>query len=346
MGCKKIFTKILAFCLILIMLPICTMADTDSTYCGLDEHTHTGNCYNDRLVCNLEEVESHTHNDECYTFYKDFVCGKKEGEVHKHTGKCYEDQLVLVCRIPESPIGTAPVLICRLPHRHTAACYYQEVVDHMHGRECYKKVKVLICKEEEGVPHWHNDDCVEVHKELTCGKEEAEGHTHTKKCYRAYLVCGKTEHTHSATCYVEPDTVAALPGQEVNLVTVACAQVGYVREENGYTIYGDWAGDPYGDWATAFVGFCVEYAGVNIPTSTDYNEFIYLLEQVGLYHKVYGYSPVEGDIVFFADGGVGIVVYVDEYEIRTVEGGRADEVDYFMYALDDISIIGYCHTEE
>ena len=52
--------------------------------CGSENHTHTDECYETRLVCGLEENEEHTHTDECYE--RVLVCGYEE---HLHTDLCY-----------------------------------------------------------------------------------------------------------------------------------------------------------------------------------------------------------------------------------------------------------------
>lgn len=55
--------------------------------CGMEEHTHTEECYEDVLVCGLEENEEHTHTPEC--FQSSLICGKEE---HIHTASCYTDE--------------------------------------------------------------------------------------------------------------------------------------------------------------------------------------------------------------------------------------------------------------
>ena len=52
--------------------------------CGLEEHTHTDECYQDVLICGLEENEEHTHTAECYE--RRLVCGYDE---HIHDLSCY-----------------------------------------------------------------------------------------------------------------------------------------------------------------------------------------------------------------------------------------------------------------
>ncbi|HNZ98568.1 carbohydrate binding domain-containing protein [Ruminococcus sp.] len=51
--------------------------------CGIAEHTHTDECYEDVLICGLEENEEHTHTAECYE--RRLVCGMEE---HIHSSVC------------------------------------------------------------------------------------------------------------------------------------------------------------------------------------------------------------------------------------------------------------------
>lgn len=53
---------------------------TDDLVCGLEEHVHSEECYEKKLICE----EEHEHTDECYEMI--LICGKEE---HKHTEDCY-----------------------------------------------------------------------------------------------------------------------------------------------------------------------------------------------------------------------------------------------------------------
>ena len=55
--------------------------------CGIEEHEHTDECYENRLICGLEENDEHTHTEECYE--KVLICGH---ETHFHTLQCYTDE--------------------------------------------------------------------------------------------------------------------------------------------------------------------------------------------------------------------------------------------------------------
>ncbi|MCD8148073.1 MAG: fibro-slime domain-containing protein [Clostridiales bacterium] len=82
------------------------VALTGETYCGLEEHRHTEECYETVLVCGQEESEGHTHDESCYDESGNLICGLEELEGHTHTDDCYEEQLA--CGLEE--------------HTHTEEC--------------------------------------------------------------------------------------------------------------------------------------------------------------------------------------------------------------------------------
>ena len=83
-----------------------TPEDTEKQpLCGLEEHTHDENCYDESgaLICTLSE---HTHPKSCYEAAKQPLCGLEE---HTHDESCYDESGALTCTLPE--------------HTHTDACY-------------------------------------------------------------------------------------------------------------------------------------------------------------------------------------------------------------------------------
>ena len=65
-----------------LVLPAITMEKTAG--CGIEEHQHDDSCYEDQLICGLEETEEHQHTADCYE--RVLVCGK---EAHTHSAACY-----------------------------------------------------------------------------------------------------------------------------------------------------------------------------------------------------------------------------------------------------------------
>jgi len=286
-------------------------------------------------------------------------CGKTE---HVHDDSCYE--LVLVCGLEESE-GTP---------------------GHTHTEECYETVTTLICGLEEGEDHTHTEACYQTEQVVICEQEECEsetGHTHTDACYEKQLVCGLEEHTHTIACMIDETAdletasvwEATLPSNlsgtwAENLVAVAKSQVGYTESTanfkvaddgeswQGYTRYGAWAGNSYGDWDAMFVSFCLHFAGVpqtEFPEATGAYAWSVTLHNMGLYEDASDYEVQSGDLVFFDvnnDGKidrVGIVVAVNESSGRltVIEGdyaaneGDTDAVCSTEYSVSDQKIVGY-----
>lgn len=263
----------------------------------------------------------HVHSESCYT--KELVCKKEETEGHKHTDKCYEVEKKLVCDIAESE-----------EHTHTDACYKEE-------------------------------------KKLICEKEESDAHKHDAKCYKEKLTCDKDEHKHVASCYSDKDADVetkavwekTLPGSMTgkyadDLAAVAESQVGY-RESTrnykvvgddktkGYTRYGEWYGDTYGDWNIMFVSFCLNYAKIPetiVPQGAQCDPWIAKASNKGLYQDSSKYTPKKGDIVVLKDDGqktIGIVTRVTGSLISVVEGDLDDQVKRTSYSTGSSKVLGY-----
>ena len=203
-----------------LMMPGLTMAA--ETYCGLEEHTHTADCYVDELTCLISEREAetvftdimrcsfepHHHSSDCYNAQGELSCGYWDGYIHEHDEKCYDSNGVLICTLEEHPMhkhtdacyNWEKQLTCTLPesegHIHTDACYRAkeptcglfESEGHQHTTDCVTETRTLICTEDvatnSDMPHVHDDSCYEVTRTYTCGLTEGEGaHHHTDACY-------------------------------------------------------------------------------------------------------------------------------------------------------------------
>lgn len=223
-----------------------------------------------------------------------------------------------------------------------------------------------FCAAEE---HAHGEGCFAP--SLSCTQE----HEHTDDCYTQVLVCELPEHTHSLACYADPQAdvespevwqrmAAQLspsenPGE--NIVTAAQSQLGYAEstrnysvDENGlvsgYTRYGAWLGQPYGEWNAAFAAFCLHFAGVQdaaFAGEADCAAWTQRLQSAGYWQA----EPQIGAPVFFDTDGdgladrVGIVTQTggegaDAY-IRTVEGDISGTVAERRYALSDGQLLGF-----
>lgn len=354
-----------------LILPAITQ---EHAYCGLEEHTHGLECYKTETVyeinCTAQSIGAakivHSHSDSCYVDGT-FKCQLPEAAAHSHSDACYE--------VIEG-------------HSHLEDCY-----DADHNLICDQEEKeaekTLICGQEEVVLHTHTAACGS-----DCTLPVVIEHTHTEQCKTPKtvateeLICAKREHKHSDSCYSNrsadleeaEDWEKTLPKQlcgqwREDILAVAKTQLGYTESQDnyevmddgthkGYTRYGQWYGDKYGDWCAMFASFCLHYAGVDaeqLPGEANCQNWINLLskEEYQLYHEAASdYEPQAGDLIFFewGDGDdradhVGILAEIREEKeaesqktkiiLKTIEGNAGDQVRRKEYELGDDAILGY-----
>ncbi len=243
---------------------------------------------------------------------------------------------------------------------------YCGMEEHQHDASCYEEV--LVCGLEE------SDDVYDEDGNLV----EA-GHVHTDDCYVTQLTCGLEEHTHTIDCMVDetadvetevdweatiPDKLDGTPAE--NLIAVAQSQVGYTESEhnfqldedgetkNGYTRYGAWYGNEYGEWNAMFAAFCLNYAGLSdadFPVNSGAEAWTVDLKKADMYADASDYTPQAGDLIFLdtdADGKTDAVDIIEDIEteldeeigenviskIYTVEGDFEDAVSELAYTVD------------
>ena len=347
----SILACLVVFCTVYALILPALTAEAD-TYCGKEEHTHTEDCYKDKLICGKEEGEgAHQHTDDCYREVEALVCQTPESDGHQHTEACYTEEQILTCP------NTDP--------------------NHVHSEidGCYTTEKRLTCGMEEGEgAHHHTAECYEKKKELICGQEENDGHRHTAECYEKELICGKEEHTHTLACYSNPDadvengdvwqttvsSVTLTGNWGADLAAIAQTQTGYtestanyaVAEDgqtiHGYTRYGAWANDPYRDnWSAQFADFCLSYAGVPtsaVPQNSDCSAWNYTNPD--------GYMPKTGDLLLLDTDNngsadhAGIVTTADDSTLTAIVGDTDKAVRNNTYNIGSENIKGYVSIPE
>lgn len=356
-----------------LILPAITL----EKQCEIPEHTHTEACYTSEqgdLICTQSTEPQHTHTEECYQETQDLVCGMSESTGHTHGAECYDQEGNLICGQEESE-----------GHIHGEACYgvsrqlicgQTEEPAHQHTDACYSWNQVLTCDLEE---HTHSEACTATEPEeaVFCGKES---HTHGESCRneQGELTCTLEEHTHSLACYADPGAdvetaeiweqtfgdVTLTGDWRLDALAIARSQLGYAESTKnyvlaedgqtlkGYTRYGAWQGDPYGDWNALFAAFCLHYGGAeNIPTDKDCGSWAAALADAFLPAQSHEAAP--GELVFFDRDGdgtadwVAIVAEVTAGEegapsgITVIAGDADNAVQQRSYALEDPTILGY-----
>ena len=359
--------------------------------CGLEEseeHRHDESCYETsrELTCGIDS--DHSHTDACYEWEQVLscdlptepaedaqpvlVCTKPEIVLHRHTPDCFDADGKLIC-------GQTQVL----EHRHSDACFetVAEPVDtgtltctdtaHVHTARCYGTWE-LVCGQEE---HTHSEAC-KPEETVFCGKD---AHTHGEACRdeNGELVCGTEEHTHSLACYADPDAdvetaelweqtfagVTLTGNWRQDTLAIAETQLGYaestknyvVAEDGetvkGYTRYGAWCGEPYGDWNVMFLTFCLHYAGVEgVPSDRDCGGWV--TSWADAFEPAQSHTPAVGDLVLFDRDGdgtadrAGLVAQITDSGFAAMEGDAEDAVRLLTYGADDPGILGYINLPE
>lgn len=306
---------------VLWQMKITGITMTDEALCGYLQHQHTAECLGMQVACGLEETDGHRHTDACKT--------------------------------------TDRVLVCR-----------QEAHSHVEG-ECYV-LDVSECEQEE---HQHTDSCYETDVRLICGLEESAGHKHTDACEREGYVCGyEKEHIHTLLCYsdIHADLESSSDWEKTiqvlsfnpakDLAMVARSQVGYAESQRnykvaedgitkrGYTRYGEWYGNPYGDWNAMFVSFCLHYAqhpAYETLKNSGVESMRLAAETGGLYQAAAGTVPYVGDLAFLdkdSNGSCDTVAIVTDREggaMTLVEGDCGGIVAENTYSLENGTVLGY-----
>lgn len=354
-----------------------------------EEHQHDENCYETsrELTCGIDS--DHSHTDACYEWEQVLscdlptepaedaqpvlVCTKPEIVLHRHTPDCFDADGKLIC-------GQTQVL----EHRHSDACFetVAEPVDtgtltctdtaHVHTARCYGTWE-LVCGQEE---HTHSEACTQNEQEETvfCDKD---AHTHGEACRdeNGELVCGTEEHTHSLACYADPGAdvetaelwektfagVTLTGNWRQDTLAIAETQLGYaestknyvVAEDGetvkGYTRYGAWCEEPYGDWNVMFLTFCLHYAGVE---GVDRDCGGWVTSWADAFEPAQSHTPAVGDLVLFDRDGdgtadrAGLVAQITDSGFAAMEGDAEDAVRLLTYGTDDPGILGYINLPE
>ena len=347
--------------------------------CTLQEgvgHVHNEACKGTevKLTCGQNENSGHSHSNDCMHTENIYICGLEGDLTHVHTESCSEQRTTMICGLQESE-----------GHTHMESCYTEVTTHicgkteeaHTHNGSCWREYQVVICGKTECKEPGNNDETDETEETNVHESIVPEKHEHTDACYQKELICKIEEHKHEIRCFANPkadletaaDWEKTLPRHlsgdvRKDVVAIAQSQLGYeesdenyiVSEDDvvrGYTRYGQWYGNLYGDWCAMFVSFCLSYADADVPLGAACSSWIRSLKGRDMYREPEGYIPTPGDIVFFdwgvnkAPDHVGLVVEFipakdgQPAKIRTIEGNCCERVMYMTYNLNNPEIFGY-----
>ena len=314
-------------------------------------HVHDAHCQERILSCTLDEQKGHIHSEDCCA--RTLICTQEEP--HEHTDACYET--TQICGLEETE-GHSHQDMCYTVIEGSYICGLEETQGHSHTEACWYHGNGFGCDQTEAQGHIHTNACVTEQTELACGLEATEGHLHIDSCYDTPEVCPLEEHIHVESCYSDitqdletsDDWEASLadlirsPSTAENILMVARSQLGNGESarnfqvdaegvRRGITRYGQWYGNPYGDWSAMFAAFCLDYAGVyDVPFNAGPEAMRLEWEQAQLYIPAEEFEPVPGHLLFLdkdengtADA-VAIITGAEENVIFAIEGDLNEPV--------------------
>ncbi|MCI8388912.1 MAG: CHAP domain-containing protein [Clostridiales bacterium] len=285
------------------------------------------------------------------TMSNDTYCGKIE---HTHSDECIGEQ-ILICGYEDD-----------------------DVVTGMSEVDTYESEGTIESTDSENSENIVSDDTFEPDmgtSDITTADSDASGeHIHTDECYNIVYICEIEEHHHGMQCYSNPnadvesaaDWEASLPSLTgeygADVASVAESQLGYKESTlnyrlaedgstyRGYTRYGEWYGNPHGDWSAMFVAFCLNYAGIPdeaAPYNSGADAMYKHWTNAGLTESV-EYMPKAGDIAFidFDENGAidhaAIVTGVDsDGYVMLIGGDIGDSVSTLSVLYGSADIIAY-----
>ena len=228
------------------------------------------------------------------------------------------------------------------------SCGYEE---HAHSDACY--TEVLVCGYEDEAPENPADSARED------GEAAPTAHSHTADRYQRVLTCTLPEHTHTLECLADITADVETPADwdeqsegvssfwSDAMTEIAQRQLGYTESAKNFTVdkalgetlaqahhytrYGDWYGNPYGNWDVMFVAFCQHYAGIPEDVIPQCASLLQLRTELENAHPEYitpgGSEATPGDIVLYTNtAGEETIGIVPEYDgtTLTVVSGAVD----------------------
>ena len=206
--------------------------------------------------------------------------------------------------------------------------------------------------------------------EAFCGKDE---HVHSEECTYGSKLCILVAHVHTAECYCDVTAdletaeqweasitdrmLSTIPAE--NVAAVARTQLGYTEStlnfqvdsqgvQRGITRYGQWYGNPYGDWSAMFASFCLHYAGIeDVPSNSGPEAMRLEWEDVQLFQTEDDGVPMIGNLLFldrnsnFQADSVGIITDYTEESITFIEGDYENTVTEHTCSVSDPAVMGY-----
>lgn len=132
----------------------------------------------------------------------------------------------------------------------------------------------------------------------------------------------------------------------MDIIDIAIKEIGYQEQGTNRTKYGAWYGMNGAAWCHMFVSWCANQAGISssiVPKTASTTTGMDWFKQKGKFKYKGSYTPQRGDIIYFKTGRshVGIVEYVKNGQVHTIEGNSGNRVKRRSYSLSEKTITGY-----
>lgn len=289
---------------------------TGEAFCGLEEHTHSNDCFVTEFICGFEEDTT----DETTEEYSEEEIISEESETEEVIEEIISEESEIE-EVTEEVISE---------ENETEEVIYES---HAHSEECC--LTSLVCTKTE---HIHTGEC---YPDKTSDVETLSDWLATLK---------DVEITNNI-----PENLVAVATTQLGYEeSVRNFEYDSDGNRQGYTRYGEWFGNLYGKWNTMFVSFCLHYSNINNDTelrSAGAEAMRLAWQQRGVYAEKEACIPKRGDIVFIdaeGDGkadSTGIITSVSDEGLIVIMGDSNDKVEIKSIDISD-GVIGFGLTGE
>ena len=163
----------------------------------------------------------------------------------------------------------------------------------------------------------------------------------------AYIGVKSKKTGKSGVIYVEVKGKTNQVNYVQRFIDLALSEKGYRETSEAWTKFGEWYDPNYAllDWCAMFVAYNANQAGIPttvVPRLAKVEFFKTTMERQGRFHYRGEYTPVAGDLIMFGDlSHIGIVLYVKDGRVYTMEGNTSKMAAERNYNLNDTYIYGY-----
>ena len=329
-------------------------------FCGHKEHTHNSECYKQVLICkaetdgdnDLQVSESQLTATESVQSNASFEAVNTETEVNENNSETVES----INSTNESTSSTNSEF-------EINSASQTDVSSEKTNSDTSDSLFNRSAESENS----------EVSETSSAESTVTKKHVHTDECYEKVFACDLNEHIHKAECYsnvnadletaeVWEKTMSKIPlglSKSEMVVEIAKSQLDYSESHinfviddlgvrRGYTRFGEWYGNPYGEWSSMFTSFCLRYAEYeDLPINSGADAMLNKWTEMDIFQPVNKYVPEPGDIVFLDKDlnnkveTTAVVIDATDKSVTVIEGDLDNKVAKTTYSVKDGYVYGY-----